>query len=811
MRHRWASAHSFSGTYPLVVFYEKYNTVEANMNAIPLVAHPLPLSSVRLTGGPLHRAQQVDAQYLLSLDINRMLAHFRERVGLKPLAEGLPGWDGGGRNLTGHIAGHYLSAVSLMYAATGDARFKERADRLVAGLKEVQDADAQGALIALEGAREKFAEVSAGHIDTAGFDLNGLWAPWYTLHKLYAGLRDAYRLCGNKSALAVEIRFAEWAEKIVAPLDHAQLQEMLSCEFGGMNEVMVDLYADTGEARWLELSRRFEHDAVLEPLKHEYDKLGGLHGNTQIPKLLGSLARYKQTGDEADGRAARFFWSAVTSDHTFATGGHGKDEYFGPPRELSARIEGRTAESCNIYNMLKMTRSLFTLHPDVRYAEFEERTLFNHVLGSINPDDGRTCYMVPVGRGVHREYQDMEHDFTCCVGSGMENHALHGAGIYFQSPQKLWVNQFIPSVANWKEQDVQLLMASDFPLGESATIRLSMDTPKTFTLALRRPYWAGEGFSVSVNGHPLKQLSSVGTYVEVARKWKNGDEIKLNLPKTFYAQSLPDDTSRVALMWGPLVLAADLGDEDTQATTPVLVSAAVPSQWIESAVPQALGISTDNGREVPKWVTPTNAVPRFRTRGVGRSLSPLDTPQDVQLVPFGFLHRRLYAAYFDLLAPAQWQERAAKLAEKARQQLALEAATISFFQPGEMQPERDFSFQSEDSQPVRLQTRPGRRSNKWMSFEMPTKAHTSLELVLSFSTEEWRTRTFDVSVNGHHLATQSVERKLPGEFFDVSYPIPVELSQQSPLSIRLQSHEGSELAALYGARLVKSNNEPTKQ
>lgn len=759
------------------------------------LAHPLPLNAVRLTEGPLHRAQQVDAQYLLSLDVNRMLAHFRERVGLQPLAKGLPGWDGGGRNLTGHIAGHYLSAVSLMYAATGDARFKERADQLVAGLKEVQDADAEGALIALEGGREKFAQVSAGHIDTGGFDLNGLWAPWYTLHKLYAGLRDAYRWCGNTSALEIEIRFAGWAEKILAPLDHAQLQKMLSCEFGGMNEVLVDLYADTGDGRWLELSRRFEHDAVLEPLKHERDNLGGLHGNTQIPKLLGSLARYKQTGDEADGRAARFFWSAVTSDHSFATGGHGKDEYFGPPRELSARIEGRTAESCNIYNMLKMTRSLFALQPDVRYAEFEERALFNHVLGSMNPNDGRTCYMVPVGRGVHREYQDMEHDFTCCVGSGMENHALHGAGIYFGSPQKLWINQFIPSLAHWKEQEIQLVMASDFPLGESASIRLSMDTPKTFALAIRRPSWAGEGFSVSVNGHPIKQLSSVGTYVEVARKWKNGDEIRVRLPKTFYAQPLPDDSNRVALMWGPLVLAADLGDEEAQTTTPVLVSAAVPSQWIEPV-----------GAQAPKAATP-----RFRTRGVGRSLSPLDQAQDVELVPFGFLHGRLYAAYFDVLAPAQWQERAAKLAEKARQQLALEAATVAFFQPGEMQPERDFSFQSENSQPVRLQTRPGRRSDKWMSFEMPTKAHTSLELVLSFSTEEWRTRTFDVSVNGHHLATQSVERKLPGEFFDVSTPIPVELSQQATLVIRLQAHEGSKLAALYGARLVRANTEAAKQ
>lgn len=298
---------------------------------VELAAKPLPLNAVRLTGGPLKKAQEVDAAYLLSLEPDRMMAYFRQRAGLTPKAKGYDGWDGDGKNLTGHIAGHYLSAVSLMYAATGDGRFKARAAYLVGEMKAVQDKNGDGYLGALEGGHEKFAEVARGDIRSSGFDLNGLWSPWYVLHKIYAGLRDAYRFTGNPDALQVEIKYAAWAEGILAKLDEAQTQKMLNTEFGGMNEVFADLYADTNDERWLKLSRRFEHHAVLDSLKRGEDKLAGLHGNTQVPKVLGSLARYLAAGDPSDGVAAQCFWEEVAHHHSFATGGHGKDEYFGPP------------------------------------------------------------------------------------------------------------------------------------------------------------------------------------------------------------------------------------------------------------------------------------------------------------------------------------------------------------------------------------------------------------------------------------------------------------------------------------------------
>ncbi|MBP1770450.1 MAG: hypothetical protein H6P96_1068, partial [Candidatus Aminicenantes bacterium] len=356
--------------------------------AIAPKARPIPLRDVRLTGGPLKQAQDRNAAYLLSLSPDRMMAFLRKAAGLEPKAPGYGGWDGDDRQLTGHIAGHYLSGVSLMFAATGDPRFKERADYLVSELGAVQDKHGDG-YIGAQTDRAKtpgkalYDQVAAGDIRSAGFDLNGMWSPWYVQHKIFAGLRDAYRFAGNRDALEVETRFAAWAENVLAGLDDAQIQKMLGTEFGGMNEVLADLYTDTGDARWLRLSDRFEHRAVVEPLARGEDILRGKHGNTQVPKLLGSLARYVATGNAADGAAASYFWDRVALHHSFATGGHGRNEYFGEPDDLGAILEGRTAETCNVYNMIKFARALFALDPQMRYADFHERALFNHILGSM--------------------------------------------------------------------------------------------------------------------------------------------------------------------------------------------------------------------------------------------------------------------------------------------------------------------------------------------------------------------------------------------------------------------------------------------
>src|SRR4029453_10861089 len=326
-------------------------------------------------------------------------------------------------------------------------------------------------------------------IRSAPFDLNGLWVPWYVLHKTMAGLRDAYRHAGSRQALDVSVKAATWTERVVSKLTDEQMQAMLATEFGGMPEVLAALYADTGDRRWLVLSHRFDHHAVLDPLVRGEDRLSGLHGNTNIPKLVAAAVRYGYAGDPADLTAADVFWQRVVGHHTFATRRHNKGEHFRDADRYGDIVDGRTAESCNVYNMLKLTRRLFAYRPDVRYAEFQERALFNHVLGSIDPGDGATCYMVPVGRGVRREYADMQRSFTCCVGPGMQNHGLHALGIYYESGDRLWVNLYAPSRAQWGGTTVT--QETDFPEGERARLTVATKTPRRFTLALRRPGWAG--------------------------------------------------------------------------------------------------------------------------------------------------------------------------------------------------------------------------------------------------------------------------------------------------------------------------------
>ena len=778
-----------------------------------LRARPLPLDAVRLHGGPLKHAQDLIARYLLQLEPDRMLAYYRERAGLPRKAEPYDGWDGGGRNLTGHIAGHYLSAVSLMWAATGEPRLKERADYMVRELKVVQDKHGDGYLSALEGGREAFARLARGEIQSAAFDLNGLWSPWYTLHKTFAGLRDAYRHTGNRTALAVETKFAGWAERTLSGLDDGQIQRMLNTEFGGMNEVLVDLYADTGDERWLRLSYAFEHRALIEPLERHQDDLGGKHANTQIPKLLGSVERYVYTGRPADLLAAGFFWDSVTQHHSFATGGHGTDEYYGPPDRLSDRIDGRTCETCNVYNMLKLTRRLFSLDPDAHYADYHERALFNHILASIDPEDGRVCYMVPVGRGVTHEYQDMAHSFTCDVGTGMESHALHGLGLYYEAGDRLWVNLYAPSTAEWTEAGVRLAMDTDFPDGERTRLTLSLGSPREFTLAMRRPYWVADRFAVTVNGDRVATAPApdrrrvaydwpvpVSCYVEVKRTWKSGDVVEVTLPKSLRLEPLPDNPRRASVMWGPLVLAGDLGPEGARG--------AVEGEALDA--PAVTPVFVTDSESVAEWLKPSGAEPgRFRSDGMGREPDAAGRPRDVDFVPFYKLHRRTYSTYWDHFTSREWETQKTAYAAEAERQRKLEAATVALVQPGDTTSERQFNYQAGDrSFSQRILGRSGRSGATWFSYNLPVDPAHPASLVVTYYSGDRRgtPASFAILVDGERVADQELRFADPLRFFDVEYPVPARLVQgKRAVTVRFQAADGGRIATLFGLRMIRGD------
>jgi DUF1680 family protein len=762
------------------------------------MAKPLPLTAVRLTGGPLLRAQELDARYLLSLDPDRMLAFYRKRAGLPPKAEGLSGWDADGRQLTGHIAGHHLSAVSLMFAATGKPEFKRRADYMVSELKIVQDANGDGFAGALPGVKDAFADVAQGKIRAANFDLNGLWSPWYTLHKTFAGLRDAYRHTANQAALEIEVKFAQWAATYLDRMDGATVQRMLATEFGGMNEMMADLYADTGDRRWLALSYKFEHKAVIDPLKRGDDPLSSLHGNTQVPKLIGSAARYASAGDHADLTAATVFWDRVVNHHTFATGGHGKDEYFREPDKLGNITEGRTAETCNVYNMLKLTRQLFALQPDIRYAEFHERALFNHILGSIDAEDGATCYMVPVGSGVRREYADMQRSFTCCVGTGMESHALHALGLYYEAADKLYVNLYAPSTATWESAGVRFEMGTSFPEGDAAEMVLSdVRSPRELTLALRRPLWAGSGFRIAINGAAVASPPAPGSYVEVKRRWQTGDRIAITLPKTLQLQRLPDRPDKAVVLWGPLVLAGDLGAAPRRGDDG-------DGDGVRSAAPEPVALVTD--RPVSEWLSPVaDKTAVFKAAGIARTISN-QAPVDVEFSPFYSMHRRSYTTYWPLLTAAALKTHAAELAAERERVRALDAATLVKVDPADRESEKTFNQQGVETSVIRTDGRSARRAIQWFSYDLPVNGTNGLALVATYNTDQRRPRSFDVLINGTKVGAEIQQQSSISRFYDSEYVIAPELlSNGASITVRFQATNGLEVTPVFGVRIIRRN------
>jgi len=782
-----------------------------------VVARPVPLERVRLTGGPLERAQQADIAYLLELEPDRMLAFYRTRAGLAAKAAAYGGWDGPGRNLTGHIAGHYLSAVSLMYAATGDARFKDRATYIVRELAAVQAKQGDGYLSALEGGREAFAKLSRGEIRSAAFDLNGLWSPWYTLHKTFAGLRDAYRYTGNHTALDVETRFAGWAERVLKPLDDRQIAQMLNTEHGGMNEVLADLSVDTGDVRWLALSRRFEHHAFTDALARHQDNLAGKHVNCQIPKLIGSAARYEYTGDATDLVTASFFWDRVAQHHSYATGGQGLDEYFGFPDQLSRRVDGRACESCCVYNMLKLTRRLFSVRPDVFYADVHERMLFNHALASFDPDGVRMSYMVPVGRVEQQEYQRMLEDFTCCMGTGMENHALHAEGIYYESPDMVWVNLFAPSTAVL-QNGAHLTMETDFPDGERAAIRLTNGAARPFTLAIRRPGWAGDRFAIAVNGEaiavpPIASLRVGGaggrdlglddrapapsSYIPIERAWKAGDTVSLTIPKSLRLEPTADDRTVAAIMWGPLVLAGDLGprrEESEHATrldAPALVAADRPiGEWVVRAPARAGD---------------------FHVAGVARHIArPNESGGNLPLTPFYRTHGRTYSVYFDVLTEPELQARvAADAAERARAD-RLEHATIAFVQPGVAADEQRFQYRTDPASRPLVHTgkRTGRGGSGWFSFELPVEASGAQSIVVTYHNDLGLPvlSQFEIQADETPIGEYEPNRLATG-FWDATYPLPPKvIAGKNKITVRFVAGENNRIVPVYGIRIIRARD-----
>src|SRR5581483_10216840 len=510
------SAGAFAQHAPNTAPLQVYSKSEATL---------FPLSSVRLLDGPFALGVAANRTYLLALDPDRLLAPFLREAGLAPRKPSYDNWESGG--LDGHTAGHYLSALSFMSASGADTpqgELRRRLDYLVSELDRCQQAFGDGYIGGIPGSRVFWKEVAGGRIEA----FRSKWVPWYNLHKTFAGLRDAWLVAGNRQARQVLIRLGDWCDRVVAGLSDQQMQKMLEIEHGGMNEVLADLYAISGDQKYLKLARRFCHEAVLGPLIDHQDRLTGLHANTQIPKVTGLERIAALAGDEKADSGARFFWDTVTSRRTVVFGGNSVSEHFNAPTNFHGMLESREGpETCNTYNMLRLTEQLFVSKPEAAYADYYERALYNHILASINPTTPGYVYFTPIRPAHYRVYSQPEHCFWCCVGTGMENPGKYGEFIYAHAGDGLYVNLFIPSELAVAELGLKLRQETIFPDEPRTRLKLQLKRPSTFTLRVRHPGWVAPGdFAVRINGKPIYVTSSPSSYAALHRKWHDGDQVE---------------------------------------------------------------------------------------------------------------------------------------------------------------------------------------------------------------------------------------------------------------------------------------------
>jgi hypothetical protein len=744
-------------------------------------ALPFNLSDVKLLDGPFLHATQLDEKTLLNYDPDRLLSRFYTEAGLKPKADHYMGWEN--ESLAGHSLGHYLSACSMMYQTTGDNRFLERVNYIVSEMKTIQDADLTGYIGAIPKGKKIFEnEVAKGNIRSQGFDLNGIWSPFYTMHKMMAGLRDAYRFCGNTTALEVDKRFAGWIESIVSPLNEEQIQNMLRCEYGGISETLADLYSDTKDEKYLKISKIFYQKSFLDPLKEEKDILPGKHCNTNIPKLIALSRIYELTGDTSDRKAAEFFWKTVINHHTYVTGGNGNEEYFGPEDKLRDRLGEGTTETCNVYNMLKLSEHIFEWRASAEVADYYEKGLFNHILSSQNPENGHVTYNLSLDMGGYKAFQD-PLDFTCCIGSGMENHSKYGINIYYHNDNELFVFQYIASILSWKEKGLTLTQNTSFPETQGSAFDLRCEKPVNLTLQIRYPSWAHNGMEIKVNGKRINNTLGPGSFVPVQRTWNDGDKIEVYIPFSLSLVAMPDDSNRVAVMYGPLVLAGDLG--------PVKDSSLRDAMYVP--------VMMTEKRDPASWIKPVEGKPNtFITFNTGR-------PRDVELKPFYSIYNRRYSVYWDLFNENEWNARKTAYSAELERIKKIKEAEIDFVQPGEMQPERNHNFRGEKSSAGTYKERGNRDSRGgWFSFDLKSLKDAPVALVVDYWGGFPGAKTFDILVNNKIIATENISNKKDGAFISIQYDIPKELiMNRSKITVMFKAHPGNMAGPVFGVRTIR--------
>ena len=761
---------------------------------LPVQMESFDVKDVTLTPSAFKHAEEMDIRYLLGIDPDRLLAPYLKEAGLKPKAENYTNWENTG--LDGHIGGHYLSALTYMYASTGNQEIKGRLDYVISELKRCYDANGNGYISGVPGGKQIWKEIAEGNIRAASFGLNDRWVPLYNIHKIFAGLRDAYLIYGSKECREMFIGLTDWMYRLTSALTDEQLQDMLRSEHGGLNEVFADAAAISGDARFMELAKRFSHKRVLEPLLKGEDRLTGMHANTQIPKVIGYKRIADLEGYEDWDKAAQYFWETVVDNRSITIGGNSVFEHFHPAENFESMLTSEQGpETCNTYNMLRLTKMLYATTGNTHYIDYYERALYNHILSTINPIQGGFVYFTPMRPGHYRVYSQPQTSFWCCVGSGMENHARYGEMIYSHKGDKeLIVNLFIPSVLTWGKTVVE--QVNSFPAEEGTTLMINPKKPAEFTVSIRVPEWTESArMNAKVNGEPVEAIHENG-FLKIERRWTKGDKLSVDLPMCLRAVQLPDMTENYSFMYGPVVLAASLGKDDQ------LGMYADDSRGGHIAAGKKLPLN-----EMPLIVGEKDDMLSHISKVEGKpltfkmtGLAPLKY-KEMTLVPFSSLHECRYMVYWPLVSEQEWKERLAKQEADEKARIALELITADKVTCGEQQPESDHFSNVAESVNGDDNGRHWRMTgrNGWFSYILNTKGWPVQHVRIALNGREGNEAT--VLVNGKEAG--SIIPHMPGNEEIHLIDIPQEFRSENVLEVTVKGMEGKASPKIYEIRIVK--------
>ena len=764
-----------------------------------------PLGDITLLDGPLKHARDLNVQVLLKYDCDRMLAPYRKEAGLQPRKPSYPNWDG----LDGHVGGHYLSALAIN-AATGNEECRKRMEYMISELQLVLDANNQrpeawchNYIGGVPNSAKMWTAFSKGDFGP----YFGTWAPFYNIHKMYAGLRDAWLYCGNEQAKNLFLKFCDWAVDITRDLNDEQMEKMLGNEHGGMNEVLADAYAITGEQKYLDCARRFSHRMLLVPLENGKDCLDNMHANTQIPKVIGYQRIAELAHDVQYHNASEYFWEIVTRQRSLALGGNSRREHF-PTKENCIDyindIDG--PESCNTYNMLKLTEDLNRVKPNGMYGDFYETAMFNHILSAQHPQHGGYVYFTSARPRHYRNYSAPNEAMWCCVGTGMEDHGKYGQFVWTHDKgvkaedDALYVNLFVASELNWKDRKMVIRQQTAFPYAETSVVEVAKGKG-TFILKVRKPSWC-ENFTVKGVGFDADSYEENG-FVCMKRKWKKGDQVKISMPMHAYIKPMINVPQYVAIMYGPILLGMKTGTEDMRG---LIADDSRFGQYAggkKLALDEAPILLPKHLDDIAKNLKPVPGKPlHFKLA------THMENTIDGELQPFFEIHDSRYMMYWLALGENDYKAYMQKLADEEKARQALEARTVDKVNPGEQQPETDHRMETDDSNKGNTEGIFFRdaKDGHYFSYLMQTKGETNLSLQLKFwGQDEWRTSEFDIYVNDKLLCSvNNSHRWRTTQFKTVDYAIPSEFVKgKKEIRVKFVAHKGKQVGQIYGVRLVK--------